>query len=135
MTQKNNFFCHSIMSKFKLRNSLAKDQYVKTLVQQCVCHVKEMIDYTEHKMNPELISAVMSFINLEIANSKYAKEDFDKTQIVKQVLLAIFELNESELASIEQSIQFIIDNKLVAKKKLISTVLSGAKQLVTFLRK
>lgn len=123
------------MTKFKLKNSLAKDQFVKQLIQKTVCHVKEMIDFSLHKMDPELVASVMSFISLEIDKSKYAKDEFDKSGIVKQVLLSVFELSQEELASIDQAIQFIIDNKLVAKKKVLSTVVSAAKKVVTFLRK
>jgi hypothetical protein len=97
--------------------------------------VKEMIDYAEHKLNPELISAIMTFVEHEISQGKFAKEDFEKSGIVKQILMSVFELTESEMASIDQTIQFVIDNELVKKKSLLSTVLSTARKLVTSVQK
>jgi len=39
------------MPKLKLKNSLAKVNYVKTLVIKGTCEVKEIVDYVDHRLN------------------------------------------------------------------------------------
>ena len=107
------------MPKLKLKNSLAKVNYVKTLVIKGTCEVKEIVDYVDHKLNPQLINDLMNFIELEISKGKFSKEDFDKSKILQDVIVSVFgDLSESELKWLENTIQHIIDNKLVKKNTL-----------------
>ena len=58
----------------------------------------------------------MNFIENEIADGRYAKKDFDKSKILQDIIISVFDdLNESELKWLENQIQHIIDNKLVKK--------------------
>jgi len=107
------------MTKLKLKNSLAKVNYVKTLVIKGTCEVKEIVDYVDHKLNPQLVNDLMNFIELEISKGKFSKEDFDKSKILHDIMLSVFnDLSESEIAWLENQIQYIIDNKLVKKNTL-----------------
>jgi len=104
------------MVKHKLKHSLAKENYVKTLIIKGVCEVKQLVDYENHKMKPQLVNDLMTFIELEISNGKFSKEDFDKSKILQDVIISIFgDLSESELKWLEH----IIDNKLVKKNTLL----------------
>ena len=107
------------MPKLKLKNSLAKVYYVKTLVIKGTCEVKEIVDYVDHKLNPQLINDLMNFIELEISKGKFSKEDFDKSKILQDIMLSVFnDLSESEIQWLENQIQYILDNKLVKKNTL-----------------
>ena len=52
------------MVKLKLQNSLAKTNYVKTLVVKGTCAVKELVDYGDHKLNPQLVNDLMNFLEM-----------------------------------------------------------------------
>ena len=103
-----------------LKKSLAQENYVKTLVVKGVCQVKEtVIDYEQHKLDPQLVNCIMNWIEKEIYKSKYCKKEFDKSKILRDIILSIFgDLNEDENKFIESTIQHIIDNKLVKKNTL-----------------
>ena len=110
------------MVKLKLKESLAKENYVKNLVIKGTCQVKEnVIDYDQHKLDPQLVNDIMNFIEKEISQGKYSKKDkdFDKSKILQDIIVSIFgDLNESELKFYENTIQHIIDNNLVKKNTL-----------------
>ena len=103
-----------------LKKSLAQENYVKSIVLKCVCNVKEsLIDYEQHKLDPQLVNDIMQFIEREIGKSKYCKKEFDKSKILRDIIVSIFgDLNEDENKFIESTIQHIIDNKLVKKNTL-----------------
>jgi hypothetical protein len=123
------------MVKLKLKNSLAKVNYVKTLVLKGTCEVKELVDYETHKLNPQLINDLMNFLELEISNGKFSKEDFDKSKILQDIMINVFgELSESELQWLENHIQYILDNNLIKKNtfflksfKLLKSVIVSSK--------
>ena len=110
------------MVNLKLKKSLAKENYVKNLVIKGTCQVKEnVIDYDQHKLDPQLVNDIMNFIEKEISQGKYSKKDkdFDKSKILQDIIVSIFgDLNESELKFYENTIQHIIDNNLVKKNTL-----------------
>jgi hypothetical protein len=128
------------MTNLKLKKSLAKENYSNQLVIKGSCQVKEIVDYEKHKFDSQLIQDLMQFIETEITEGKYSKkhEDFDKPKILQDILISVFgDLNETELKWLENTIQHIIDNKLVKKKTLIlkgynllkKTVISLSKHL------
>jgi hypothetical protein len=105
------------MVNLKLKKSLAKENYCNQLIIKGTCQVKEIVDYQEQKLNPQLIQDLMNFIENEIADGKYSKKEFDKSKILHDILVSAFgELNESEQKWLENQIQHLIDNKLVYKK-------------------
>ena len=110
------------MVNLKLKKSLARENYVKNLVIKGTCQVKEnVIDYDQHKLDPQLVNDIMNFIEKEISQGKYSKKDkdFDKSKILQDIIVSIFgDLNESELKFYENTIQHIIDNNLVKKNTL-----------------
>ncbi len=110
------------MVNLKLKKSLAKENYSNQLVIKGSCQVKEIADYEKHKFDSQLIQDLMTFIENEISEGKYSKkhEDFDKSKILQDILISVFgDLNETELKWLENTIQYIVDNKLVKKKTLI----------------
>jgi len=89
---------------------------VKTLVIKGICEVKEIVDYADHKLNPQLVNDLMNFIEMEISKGKFSKDDFDKSKILHDIMLSVFNnLFQSEIEWLENQIQYIIDNKLVKK--------------------
>ena len=58
----------------------------------------------------------MNFIEWEITEDKYSKKDFDKSKILQDIIVSIFgALSDSELKWLENTIQHIIDYKVVKK--------------------
>ena len=108
------------MGKLVLKKSLAIENYVKSIIVRGTCQVKEnLIDYQEHKLDPQLVNCIMNFIEKEISKGKYCKKEFDKSKILRDIIVSIFgDLNEDENKFIESTIQHIIDNKLVKKNTL-----------------
>ena len=116
-----------------LKKSLAQENYVKTLVIKGTCQVKEnVIDYDQHKLDPQLVNCIMNFIEKEISKGKYCKKEFDKSKILSDIIISIFgELNEAENKWLESTIQHIIDNKLVKKNTLFLKAFDLVKTAVT----
>ena len=121
------------MGKIVLKKSLAQENYVKSLVVKGTCQVKEnVIDYEQHKLDPQLVHCIMNFIEKEIYKSKYCKKEFDKSKILRDIIVSIFgDLNEDENKFIESTIQHIIDNKLVKKNTLFLKAFDLVKTAVT----
>ena len=121
------------MGKIVLKKSLAQENYVKSLVVKGTCQVKEnVIDYDQHKLDPQLVNCIMNFIEKEISKGKYCKKDFDKSKILQDIIVSIFgELNEAENKWLESTIQHIIDNNLVKKNTLFLKAFDLVKTAVT----
>ena len=111
------------MVKLKLQNSLAKTNYVKTLVVKSTCAVKELVDYGDHKLNPQLVNDLMNFLEMEISKGKFSKEDFDKSKILEDIMLSVFgELTATEIDWLKNHIQYVLDNYLVKKNTFLKGV-------------
>ena len=121
----------------KLQNSLEKSNFIKQLILKAICEIKTLIDFEQYKLNQQLINDVINFVKSEISKSKYSKEEFDKTEIIKEIMSQVFgTLSETELLILDSSIQFILDNKLVKKRGILKKGLSLASCVVsTILRK
>ena len=121
----------------KLQNSLEKSNFIKQLILKAICEIKTLIDFEQYKLNQQLINDVINFVKSEISKSKYSKEEFDKTEIIKEIMSQVFgTLTETELTILDSSIQFILDNKLVKKRGILKKGLSlTSSVLSTILRK
>ena len=108
----------------KLQNSLEKSNFIKQLILKAICEIKtNLVDFEQYKLNQQLINDVINFVKSEISKSKYSKEEFDKTEIVKEIMNQVFgNLSESELIILDSSIRFILDNKLVKKRGILKKV-------------
>ena len=121
------------MGKLVLKKSLAIENYVKSIIVRGTCQVKEnLIDYQEHKLDPQLVNCIMNFIEKEISKGKYCKKEFDKSKILRDIIVSIFgDLNEDENKFIESTVQHIIDNKLIKKHTLFLKGYDLLKTVVT----
>lgn len=121
----------------KLQNSLEKSNFIKQLILKAICEIKtNLVDFEQYKLNQQLINDVINFVKSEISKSKYSKEDFDKSEIIKEIMVQVFGLSESELIILDASIQFILDNKLVKKRGILKKGLSLTSSVIsTILRK
>lgn len=119
------------MGKLKLRKSLAKTDYVQNLIQKGICEIKEINNFKNLKMNPQLINDVMNFIELEISKGKFSKADLDKSGILQEVLKGCFDMTDEDLLWIENHVTFLLDNKLVKKNTFLKQGFSMLKYLVT----
>ena len=122
----------------KLQNSLEKSNFVKQLILKTICEIKtNLVDFEQYKLNQQLINDVINFVKSEISKSKYSKDEFDKTEIIKEIMSQVFgTLSETELIILDSSIQFILDNKLVKKRGILKKGLSLTSSVIsTILRK
>ena len=105
------------VSKLKLSKSLSKSNYVKNLCIKATCEIKEIADYHDHKLNPQLINDLMNFLEKEISTGKFSQSDIDKSSLLKHIIESTFgsELTEEEIKFIDTQVQYIIDNKLIKK--------------------
>ena len=83
----------------KLQNSLEKSNFNKQLILKAICEIKtNLVDFEQYKLNQQLINDVINFVKSEISKSKYNKEDFDKSEIIKEIMSQVFgTLSEKEL--------------------------------------
>lgn len=109
-------------TKFKVRKHLAIEQYVKTLILKTSCHIKELVDYENSKLDPQLISDLMNFIESEIAESKYSTKDIDKKELVLEVLNSVFNLKEEEQTLITKMIEHALENGIVKRRGFFSSL-------------
>ena len=122
------------MGKLKLKNTLAKTNYVQTLIVRGVCEIKtSLVNFEDHKLNQQLVNDVVNFIEKEIQAGKYSKEDFDKSGIITEIMQSTFgPLTEDEIKLLESSIQFILDNNLVKKKTMLQKGLQLGLHVASF---
>jgi hypothetical protein len=70
----------------KLQNSLEKSNFIKQLILKAICEIKtNLVDFEQYKLNQQLINDVINFVKSEISKSKYSKDEFDKTEIIKEI--------------------------------------------------
>lgn len=103
------------MSKLKLSKSLAQANFVKTLIQKGSCEIKEIVDYAEHKLRPQLINDIMNFIESEVSKSKFAKAEIEKSQIVIEIMKQCYDMSDTDIEWVESHMQYVHDNKMVKK--------------------
>lgn len=118
------------MGKLKLHKTLAKTNFVKTLIQKGICEVKEMADHSAYKLNPQLIKDLVDFIEKEIADSKYANKQFEKSTILYEVLKGCFDMSDDEIDLVRTQVEFLLDNKLVKKNTFLTKGLKLALQCI-----
>ena len=115
----------------KLSKSLAKSNFVKLLIQKGSIEIKSIMDYEEHKLNPQLITDLVNFIELEVSKSKFSSADLDKSGIVTEIMKQCFpEIAESDLAFLENTITFLLDNNLVKKNTFLKQGLTLIKSVI-----
>ncbi len=103
------------MSKLKLSKSLAQENFVKTLIQKGSCEVKEIADYADHKLHPQLVNDLMNFVESEVSKSKFAKADIEKSQVVVEIMKQCYDMSETDIQWVESHMQFLHDNSLVKR--------------------
>lgn len=116
-------------TKLKLKKGLALENFVKSLAQKGIMEVKELTDYQSHKLNPQLTSDLMNFIEKQVSNSEFSKKDINKKELLKEILKACFELTEEELNIIEKMVNYAIENEIVKPKTFFSRFMKGARKL------
>lgn len=119
------------MAKLNLKHFQGKMNYVQTLIHKGICEAKEIRNYTDHKLSPQLTQDVMQFIESEISNGKFSKVDLDnKSGIVSEILKQSFGLTDDEISNIDSQITYILDNNLIQKTSFLKATFSVLKSLV-----
>jgi hypothetical protein len=116
-----------LTTKLKVTNSLAKQNFVKQLINGGISEIKELEEHLSFKMSPQLTQDIMQFVEMEISKGKFSKADLDKSGIVSEILKQTFGLTDEEIITIENQVSHILDNNLVKKNTFL-------KQSFTFLK-
>ena len=75
----------------KLQNSLEKSNFIKQLILKAIYEIKtNLVNFEQYKLNQQLINDVINFVKSEISKSKYNNEDFDKSEIIKEIMNQVF---------------------------------------------
>jgi hypothetical protein len=121
------------MGKIVLHKTLATETFIKSLIQRGVLEIKEIVDWESQKMNPQLLTSLMLFVDEEVQSSKYRKQEIDRSELTKAILAAAYDFSESELEYVDKQIIFVRDNNLLRRnvfKKLRKLFVCVLKWLV-----
>jgi hypothetical protein len=121
------------MGKIVLHKTLATETFIKSLIQRGVLEIKEIVDWESQKMNPQLLTSLMLFVDEEVQSSKYRKQEIDRSELTKAILSAAYDFSESELEYVDKQIIFVRDNNLLRRnvfKKLRKLFVCVLKWLV-----
>lgn len=101
----------------KPKNKLSKDIKIKTLISKIIERVGDIPQYHEYRGNQELLKLVCSIVENEI-NNKDKKNKIDKKDIVMQCYVSLFndKMTPTELKSIGDNIEFMVENGLILKR-------------------
>ena len=113
------------MKEIKFKRKLREHSIIRTIIQKCVCRIKEIPQYQILKYESQLIRDIMNVVNEQLSNERKIEKVVDKKEIVKEVYKSVFkeEINEDLENYINKKINFLLDTKIVKKKKLIIKVL------------
>jgi hypothetical protein len=121
------------MGKIVLHKTLATETFIKSLIQRGVLEIKEIVDWESQKINPQLLTSLMLFVDEEVQSSKYRKQEIDRSELTKAILSAAYDFSESELEYVDKQIIFVRDNNLLRRnvfKKLRKLFVCVLKWLV-----
>ena len=109
------------MDEIKFKGKLRQHSVIHTLIQKCICRIKEIPEYQTLKLEPQLIRDIMNVINEEMSNERKIEKIVDKKELVKEVYKQVYkdEINEDLENYLDKTIDFLLDSKIVKKKKLI----------------
>ena len=115
-----------------LKKSLAQSNFVQSLIQKGAAQLKQvLVDWENHKLNPQLVTDLCCFVESEIATSSFKGSDIDRTALVTQIMIQVFgELTDAEKTFVETTIQFSLDHGLVKKSSVFGKLLSVASSLL-----
>jgi len=107
-----------------VKKSLGQVQFVKSVIQKGSCQVKELIDFADHKLSPQLVTDLCRFVEAELGSSKY--KDVNRTELVKAIMIDAFggDFSESEKQFLDETIQFALDHNLIKKSSILGKALT-----------
>jgi len=119
------------MENVKLKNSLAIHNFVFGLIKKLALKIKEIENFTNLKMNPELTKYICQCVEQELSKvAKKLKTKIDKTKIVTEVLTQVFGLSDTEVLQIESQVDFLFDNKLITIPNIFSSSLNAVSNML-----
>jgi hypothetical protein len=104
------------------KNDLLKSKSLKDLKALVIDKLKE-IDISKFKMDPELTLMVCDIV-WNICVDFKIKDDFNKIQLVIDILQPLFNYNPNEVEQIKTQITFFINNNQI-------TIISKSKKIMT----
>ena len=106
------------MEEIKFKGKLREHSVIHTIIQKCVCRIKEIPEYQILKYESQLIRDIMNVVNEQLSNERKIEKVVDKKEIVKEVYKSVFkdELNQDLEDYLDKTIDFLLDTKIVKNK-------------------
>lgn len=109
------------MPKFRLHNSVNQHNYVFNLLNKASLQIKEIANYENLKLSPELTKSVCIFVEDSVNSFPKKHRKVNKKQIVIDVIKNVFtSLTEDEIKNIEQQIDFLLQNKMIVSTSTLT---------------
>lgn len=111
------------MNQVKFKNSLAVHDFIySTLIKKLTLKIKEIENFEELRLNPELTRFILSCIHEEVKLiGKTWSKKIDIKAILTEIIKNAFNLNNDEVSQLQTQIDFILDNYLIKKKGLLTS--------------
>lgn len=119
------------MDKVKLENSLAQHQCLFSLIKKCSIKLKEIENYEELKLKGEVTKYVAKLVEEGLSNSPLThkqKKAIDKKELIREIIKQVYNLIDSELALIDDQIEYNLENKIVKPKSFLKKVYKFVKK-------
>ena len=93
----------------KPKNKLKQKAFKSELISEIVKKIVEFENHISLKNDPELLKFVCKMVENSV------KKDMDKKELVLEIYIKVFSLNDTEKKNISEQIDFLCDNKLISK--------------------
>ena len=93
----------------KPKNKLKQKAFKSELISEIVKKIVEFENHISLKNDPELLKFVCKLVENSV------KKDTDKKELVLEIYVKVFSLNDTEKRNIGEQIDFLCDNKLISK--------------------
>lgn len=111
----------SALLNVKMKHSLATFNKEEQIKQKIIEHIRSIPNYEHLKFDPECVLYVCNLV--EEAYSEYIdKIKPNKKDLVTNILTLVFCMKPEEQKNVEQTIQFLHNNKKIRKVKMIKKI-------------
>jgi len=97
-----------------IENSLLKKQTISTIIKKVIDKLSEIDNLKSLKGDLELLKYICSLVS-NLVKPKHKLLPQDVESIITNILITIFQLEQSEIIQIKETIKFLQENKLIKK--------------------
>jgi hypothetical protein len=115
-----------------LKNSLKSHITYNTILNKTVTAIQNIPEYQKLKdpnsstVDHELIKVICNIVE-DYTNNK-TKQKLDKKQLVNDIITRVYGLNQNEITSLNQQIEFLFNNDFIKRTRLWKYILKKAQK-------